>query len=86
MEYGYNKGDSTAEDTALNETFDFFMGTRARREDNGDIYPAKTIALWDSGFIELVGVPAPLNNPTGTRWMVLNYYSSKQVAFLENKL
>lgn len=83
---GYNKGASTAEDTALTETFDFFMGTRARREDNGDIYPAKTIALWDSGFIELVGVPAPLNNPTGTRWMVLNYYSSKQVAFLENKL
>ena len=83
---GYNKDPKTKEDTALNETFDFFMGTRARREDNGDIYPAKTIALWDSGFIELVGVPAPLNNPTGTRWMVLNYYSSKQVAFLENKL
>ena len=83
---GYNKDPKTKEDTALNETFDFFMGTRARREDNGDIYPAKTIALWDSGFIELVGVPAPLNNPTGTRWMVLNYYSSKQVEFLENKL
>lgn len=83
---GYNKDPKTKEDTALNETFDYFMGTRASRTDKGNIYPAKTIALWDSGFIELVGVPAPLNNPTGTRWMVLNYYSSKQVAFLENKL
>lgn len=83
---GYNKDPKTKEDTALTDTFDFFMGTKARREDNGDIYPAKTIALWDSGFIELVGVPAPLNNPTGTRWMVLNYYSSKQVEFLNTKV
>ena len=82
---GYNQGSSTLEDTSLNDTFDFFMGTRASRSDSGVITPAKTIALWDSGFIELVGVPAPLNNPTGTRWMVLNYYSSKQVEFLEDK-
>lgn len=83
---GYNKGASTAEDTALNDTFDFFMGTKASRTDKGVITPAKTIALRDSGFIELVGVPAPLNNPTGTRWMVLNYYSSKQVEFLNTKV
>ena len=83
---GYNQGASTLQDTALNDTFDFFMGTRASRSDSGVITPAKTIALWDSGFIELVGVPAPLNNPTGTRWMVLNYYSSKQVEFLNTKV
>ena len=83
---GYNKGDSTAEDIALTDTFDFFMGTKASRTDKGVVIPAKTISLWDSGFIELVGVPAPLNNPTGTRWMVLNYYSSKQVKFLNTKV
>ena len=83
---GYNKDPKTKEDTALNETFDFFMGTKASRTDKGVIIPAKTISLWDSGFIELVGVPAPLNNPTGTRWMVLNYYSSKQVEFLNTKV
>ena len=83
---GYNKGDSTAEDIALTDAFDFFMGTKASRTDKGVVIPAKTISLWDSGFIELVGVPAPLNNPTGTRWMVLNYYSSKQVKFLNTKV
>lgn len=77
--------ESTPKETAIPDTVDYFMGTKSRRSDDGDIFPAKTIALWDSGFIELVGVPAPLNNPTKTRWMVLNYYSSKQVEFLEDK-
>ena len=50
----------------------------------GYIYPAKTIKIWGSGFIELVGVPAPMGaaEPVATRWMVMSVHGAKGVEYL----
>lgn len=79
----YYSVDAQAEMQITTGEYDYFLGTNAG-VIGGNIYPAKTIKIWGSGFIELVGVPAPFGSgePVATRWMVLSVHGAKEVEYL----
>lgn len=79
----YYSVDAQAETQITTGEYDYFLGTNAVIM-GGNIYPAKTIKIWGSGFIELVGVPAPMGaaEPVATRWMVMSVHGAKDVEYL----
>lgn len=79
----YYSMEAQAETQITTGEYDYFLGTNAV-VIGGNIYPAKTIKIWGSGFIELVGVPAPIGaaEPVATRWMVMSVRGAKDVEYL----